>query len=264
MYFLDNSALQGIATAELLRAAANAPLCVPEILFYELLTTAEPRRRAMLFRKVSALREHLHFAGSIGHLLRMEDERRRPSRLVADAEGDLPSWPFIQQLQIEEAAIPQPIRNVVEEWTEKLRAEVRGFRQRAISLMTIFPELGTVNPQCAPAAIETLRHRLGGDSEVVREVVWHLQDESQRRAGTGPEWIGYRMTQAQLVWTLESLAAHGTAEGIEQRNNLENTICDIEYATLASQCSLFLTRDEPLTRLFGAMQSGVPVLRDVP
>jgi hypothetical protein len=262
MYLLDNSALDGIPTTDLLRAGSLAPLCVPEVLFYELLTTRDAIRRARLFRKLAALRGALRFTGSIGQLLRVEDRTGRPSRIVQDAEP-LGEWPFMQELQEEGVQIPDRIAPALAEWRQRVQGEVVAFRQRAISLVDMLPELAAISPRTSVEVIRNLQARMGGDSPIVAEVVWELQDDAQRRAGSGPNWLGYRMVQAQLIWTLQRLRDHGRRKGVEQHNNLENTVCDIEYATMASQANCLLTRDDGLARLFQAMGTAGIVKREV-
>ncbi|WP_162348437.1 hypothetical protein [Pseudoxanthomonas gei] len=255
---LDKSGFQSLSLSRLQCIGERSELLIPESLIYELLTTDE-RLKAGLFVKLRGLREVAHFSGSIGHLLRLEVGRGIPSVVGTDAEAALPELLFFGEVPLQD-----PVSQlIVEEWREKIGQEVRGFRARVATMTTIFPELAGLRPTQGAAIVAGIFNQLSGDSDTVREVFAHLADEDQRGAGTGPQWLGYRLVQAELLWVLDNFHKFGDDDAAVAAIDFENTVVDKEYAVIGSNADLLLTNDRRLIELFNHMKSGTRAGLDV-
>jgi hypothetical protein len=254
---LDKSRLHGLSTARLLEIAQSAELCLPEVLFYELLTT-HARDRAVQFRKLHALREHLHFTGSVGHLIRVEEQHGRPARIVEDAECAMPTWVFQEALCDAAIPIPDPIAAELRSWQEAVKQRVRMFRQRAVDVPGLFPALRGLKSGQGAEIVADVRAGLIEHSPFVCELLETLSNSRHQAKTTGPAWMAYRMLQAELLWCIDNFHRYGPDDLSEEAlAGFENTACDVEYATVACQADFFLTSDVAMSELFRSMRAGI-------
>jgi hypothetical protein len=236
---------------------------MPEILFYELLT-AERHERARLFRKIGTGENPMHLIAGTGFLFGKELENGRPANPVIDSDLLGIKWVFNEKLQDPEW-IPEDHLQDIDEWRKHIQSRVVNFREKSAFVShAFFPEIADVRGG-QMNRIDPSIQSLTGNSARVKEIFAEIAFDNGHRTpdNFGPEWIGYRMLQSQLIWSLDHMARYGAGVVDAPMPRLENTYCDAEYAALAALSDAFLCSDENAARLFRLMAPDVYCGRDL-
>jgi hypothetical protein len=253
---LDKSALFGLSGARVRALCAEHEVWMPEVLFYELLTTGN-EERALLFAKIGAGENPFHLISNAGYLWGRELASRRPTQPVADSGLQAIRWVFNARLR--EAGF-DPVAQLpdVAAWRAHIQERALGFLERAQAVAAVFfPDLVDLRGGDLPR-VRAIQATLGGDSARVREIYADLAAANDEAVpdGFGPNWMGYRLLQAQLLWALDHIARYGAGPGLTPRE-LENTFCDAEYGAIAAHADCLLTRDRGLADQFRIMAPDV-------
>lgn len=212
----------------------------------------------MLFRKIGTSENPLRLVADGGYLFGRELVLKRPIDVVQDSELNGIRWVFNERLKDPNW---QPEENMADiaEWRADMAGRVERFRERAaFTAHAFFPDLVDVRGGQL-ARVIAVQQELSGDSRLVREIfaVVARANDHEPPEGFGPEWIGYRLLQAQLMWSLDHIARYGSGIVDAPMPRLENTYCDADYATIAAHADVFLSADANAVRLFGLMAPDV-------
>ncbi|MFD0740500.1 hypothetical protein ACFQZQ_14545 [Lysobacter koreensis] len=247
---IDKSALFGLPAQRIDAICREHEVWMPEVLFYELLTT-DPAQRARLFRKIPRRERPFVLVGDGGFLFGRELEYGRPVDVVRDSGMEEVRWIFNERLG-EEDWFPEEYRGALDEWRTAMNASIESFRERAaFTTHAFFPELNNLrNGQID--RIQAIQRELSGNSARVREIYGAVTEANGAAvpADFGPNWIGYRLIQAELMWALEHAARYGTGIVDAPMPRLENYVCDLKYAVVASMADAFICHDVIACRLF--------------
>lgn len=250
---IDKSALRALPTTRIHTLCQQHDIWMPEILFYELLT-CDAQQRAMLFRKICPRENPMRMTGGRGYLFGRELANNRPVHVVDDSELNGVRWVFNPALQ---DPAWDPVGNLqdIAEWRAHIARRVTEFRDRAaFTAHAFFPELSNTQPGELERVADA-QQRLSGESPLVLEIFSKLAEDNGERVpdGFGPHWMGFRLLQAELLWSLDHIARYGAGITDAPMPRLENTYCDIDYAAIAAFADGLLSNDANVLRLFRLM-----------
>lgn len=261
---LDKSALRALPTRRIRTLCAEHEIWMPEILFYELLT-CDDVQRAALFRKINPVENPLKLIAGRGYLFGRELERRRPVDAVGDSELNAVRWIFNIQLQDPDWKPVDNLRDIAD-WRAHVSRRVDAFRERAaFTAHAFFPELSDIHPG-EQQRIHAAQEQLSGDSALVRNIFEQLAIDNSESVPVdfGTAWMGYRLLQGELLWSLDHIARYGAGITETPMPRLENTYCDIDYAVIATFADGLLSNDTDVLRLFRLMAPDLYAGPDVP
>lgn len=250
---IDKSVLRALPLAQFLSLRERHQLLMTEALFYELMT-CDPPQRAQLFRKIGGDENPLGVVPNPGFLWGRELAHGAPIDSASAAELNQFRWIFNPGLSDPNYALPDAVEAELVGWREHRAGEVRAFLKQAATIPEMFPNMQGVGSGASPEMVEEILRSLSGDSIAVREFFTLLAASSGERvpAGFGPDWVGYRSLQAQMIWAVDARWKHG--ENLERAKATENTVCDMEYAVAAAHADGLLSQDKALVRLTQLME----------
>jgi len=235
---IDKSSLFAMSGQVFERLCNEHDVCLPEVFFYELLTTT-PLQRARLFRKVART------------LMEREIAMQRPVDIVIDSALQAIDWIYDERLQ-DEALNPDEYLEPLGLWREDIAERLRRFRGR-VERMVQHGFIGIADVVAGDRRrLNPLTLRLAEDDDSIRRLftdIWRLSRQLEAPANFGPEYVGFSLLRSELLLTLELVATFGAAAAADNPS-LENSYCDSEYAAIASHADAFLTRDRQLAGIF--------------
>lgn len=169
---LDKSALFGLSAARVRDLCAGHDVWMPEVLFYELLTTGN-EERALLFTKIGVGQNPFHLISNAGYLWGRELAAGRSTQPVADSGLEAVRWVFNPRLR---DADFNPVAELpdVRAWQAHIQERALGFLERAQAVAAVFfPELVDLRGGDLPR-VRAVQATLGGDSARVREIYSEL------------------------------------------------------------------------------------------
>lgn len=261
---LDKSALFGLRSERIRALCAEHDVWMPEVLFYELLT-CDAEQRARLFRKLHAMENPLSLIANGGFLFGRELEFGRPTEIIKDSALNGVRWIFNKKLG-DPKWIPTDSLSDISDWHASMAIQVADFRERAsLTAHAFFPDLRDVRGG-ERQRVEPFQRELGGNSDIVRYIYTQLAESNGQTPppDLGPQWMGFTLLQAQLIWGLDHISRYGAGNFDCQVASIENTFCDTEYAAIASHADALLTNDGQLAELFALMAPHVYCGRDLP
>lgn len=233
---------------------------MPEVLFYELMT-CPPVERASLFRKIGAEERPIELVSNPGWLFGREMTLGRKCHPVLDSELNGVRWIFNAGLVQSEFVFPEKVQTDIVQWRARKAEAVASFVERSSAVSGFIPSLKGLKAGARGDIVRSVLNELGGDSAAVREVHSQLAAHAGENIPPefGPDWIGFRLLQAELIWAVDNMSRYGDGVIAVPMKDLENTVCDIEYAVIASKADVLLTRDKRLAANAAIMVPGVAI-----
>jgi hypothetical protein len=246
---IDKSYLQGAATKTVRRLCEEHAVLFTETLFYELLTTDEPKREAC-FAKLPAKDNPVTLIPGAGPLFRYEIEHRRPASPVVDHCIPV-TFRFNPRLTSRTFQHPADEEVALGEWRREVEREVATFHEIATGVTTWCSALMTLSGEVLTAACEDLKQQLCSDTEIVRKVYGSLGLEGFPCASMlDPSWALFRWVQAHLLFSLDYVGRYGIGESPNIPKRVEHDIHDIQYVLFGALCGALATRDSEIAANF--------------
>lgn len=255
---LDKSYLQGTSQGRLRKLSTQFQFLMPDVLFYELITSSEPGR-SRCFKKLPQKANPIPVVKSVGNLLRKELTTLKPAGLPSENLLKV-NYRFNPELRYGSYILPDDVKTAIRESEAELDKDV-SMLMDLIALETLFPAIhtGTTEKrkkykfeceQYIASNIEELSNSLSRfePPEGTTMPPENILDES---------WTLLRWFQVRLLFSLDIFWRRGhinisaLKEGEKER--LEHDVLDMQYLILAILQRAFATRDKKLIEFYNLL-----------
>ena len=247
---LDKSFLDAASLGEVANIWESHLVIMPDVLFYELITTREDSCRRC-FNKIPNIDNPIALLPGIGDLLRYEIEKKEPCTPLAN-RCMKDEFRFNTRLREGSFQFLGEVLEAKEEQMMQTKTETRNFVERCMLVHHFFPEVNGIPYKDFPDAIEAGRIKVATNEEFVREVYSSFlggdisPSDPPKPTEIDAHWAFYRWVQCQL---LSSLRLFGKLQGIMPPNVGASFWTKAEHSMLDSYYVIFGT-------LAGALASG--------
>lgn len=257
---LDKNFLQGSSAKRIRELSASHRLLMPDVLFYELLSSSEPGR-SRCFAKLPKVPNPVELIMHVGGLLRLEIDTYQPSGKPSSHCLDI-HYQFNPSLSLPQYNLPPEAKEVLTEQTEELRSDVSSFISGVRHMPTFFPNLLTGSDADRRAAKNEAERVLVTDSEALLEFYAQLQAPPGERPlppveQLTPEWALFRWLQVQMLFALDIYCRYGgQIPDIpigKLYEKIEHDVLDAQYLILGVLEGSFATREKKLQRWWAVL-----------
>jgi len=247
---IDKSFLDAASPDEVAGIWKDHFVIMPDVLFYELITTREDSCRRC-FNKIPNVDNPIALLPGIGDLLRYENEMKEPC-IPLSQRCMTEKFRFNPRLREGSYQFLGEVLEAKEEQTKETKADTKRFVERCMLIHHFFPEINGIPYRDFPDAIEAGRIKVANDEAFVRSVyssflgAENSPPDPPKPTEINVNWAFFRWVQCQL---LSSLRLFGKLQGIMPPNAGNSFWTKAEHSMLDTYYVIFGT-------LAGGLASG--------
>lgn len=226
---IDKSWVQGANVSALTNVAARHRLLMPEVLFYELLTTKD-KEQSGCFGRLSVVQSSISLLCGISDLLRYESEVGKPAVPLRERcishdisfhpEASKSGYPFSDE----------QIRVIEAERAEREGPGLQGTKEMSSVVSGWFPDLKGLPPGSPRERIEPYLKRVARDTQMVRDIYGAIRAPGMPEPSVlDGDWAFFRYMQVRLVGALEYIRRFGDRNKDAMGRKIPNFFLDQEY-----------------------------------
>lgn len=239
---LDKSWVFGAAAEIVSRTAEEHRLLMPEVLLYELLTTARDQQ-IRCFQRLSRVQRSIWLIGGVGELLRHEIDTRTAARPLSELclSKDLAFHPDAGSTGYK--FTDAQLKVIEAEKASREGTDLDGFIDQCVSVggWSALAGLKSVSAGSPKESVASYVNEVANNPECVRAIYGALHDQSRRvRDYTmpppeiiGSDWALFRWTQVKLLGAIEFVRRYGTGKSDSPPAKLPNFYLDQAYLITA-------------------------------
>ena len=258
---IDKNFLQGSKAIEIQRLMETHELLMPDVLFYELITSSEPGR-SRSFAKLPNVDNPVALCKHLGGLLKHEIEHHRPCGKPSDNLEDL-RFRFNEALANPGYQLPPYALEAVHEEDEQLRSDVSALLQLVESVPDIFPDLLKGSDAQREQERTEVEAAIANDTKGILEFYASLASAQDAPPLPPPyaideNWALFRWVQVRLLFVVDIYCRYGgkvpqdPAGRIYEK--LEHDLHDAHYLILGVLEGALATREKKLQRWFALLR----------
>lgn len=255
---LDKSFLDAASQEDIAGAWKNHFIIMPDVLFYELITTRETSRERC-FKKLPQSVNPLALLPGISPLLQHEIQTKTPC--IPLSQHCMPEkFQFNVRLGAGTFEFVGGALEERENQIQKTADDTRNFVDRCLVVHHFFPEVNGIPYKDFPKAIETARKKVASDRDFVREVyAFFLEDEDSPSGMPTPaqidvQWATFRWVQCQLLAALRLFLRYQGAMPPNRSEsfwiNAEHTMLDTYYVIFGTLTGALASADREVIEDF--------------
>lgn len=251
---LDKNFIQGAKRDEVIGVCAEGFALMPDVLFYEMLTSPEPAR-SRCFAKFPG-ENPVAVVPSVGELLARE-RRTHEACGMPSSHPKLDRWKFNDKLAAGTYHAPPEVREALREEEERLRGELDTLAEMINMAPDLFPDVFAegADRELERGKVEQL---LANEHAAIVDFYSRLEPPDDTVAAPPAErltsdWMHFRWLQVKLWAALDLRLRLGRIEGEldeGRRHRLENYLHDMQYLMLALLEGGLASEDEWMRRAF--------------
>jgi len=255
---LDKSFLHAVSSHEISEISRNYFVIMPDVLFYELITTREDSRRRC-FNNIPDLENPVALLPGIGELLRYEINMKRPCIPLSERclKG---KYRFNTRLR---DGTFQFFGEVSEE-TVRLTAETENYTRDFIEICMIvdqfFPEIKGIPFKKFPCAIQAAKNKIACNPDFIRSIYQSfIEHENSSSDWPTPsqidgDWAFFRRVQCQLLAALRLFLRYQgripNDAGVPFWTNAEHYLHDFYYLIFGTLTGALASNDREVIEDF--------------
>jgi len=254
---LDKSYLDAATPEQILALHGKHRLLMPDVLFYELITTNEASMRNC-FNKFPETSNPVSLIPNVGTLLRYELTTRKPCTPLYD-QRERAAFCFNSELRTGafEFTEAQSEERTNQEAIIKQKAEE--FFKLAMMVATFFPQINGIPYADLPAQISGAKKTVAIDITAVRAIYAKLAEAEEGLNSVSsdtlnPNWALFRWIQVRCLYSLDLIFRY---YGCLPSNpttrfwtKIEHDMLDSEYVILASLSGAFACNENRMIEFF--------------
>lgn len=243
---LDKCYLHAVSTEKTLTLCQENNLLMPEILFYELLTTT-PKKRATCFCKLPDIENPVILIPNVGTLLRYEVENQIPCKPVTKVAINISDEfriNFNRDLRNKNYTLSIKEAKKVKRWNEKITNDVEEFRQSSAIAHHWFPSLEKYKPGQDATIIEDAESHIANDKELIKRIYNEIrQSHFPISDMINSQWTLFRWLQINLLAAVDYIRRFGPNNTSAKIESIENDFHDIQYCITGVQVGALASLD---------------------
>jgi len=226
---------------------------MPEILFYELLTTT-PKKRAACFCKLPDIENPVILIPNVGTLLRYEVENQIPCNPVTKVAINISDEfrvNFNKDLRNKNYTLSLKDTEKVERWNEKITNEVEDFRQSSAIVYHWFPSLAQYHPGQDSTIIEDAESYIANDEKLIKGIYKEIrQSHFPISDMISSKWTLFRWLQINLLAAVDYIRRFGPNNTSAKIKSIENDFHDVQYCITGVQVGALASLDRRVKNIF--------------
>ncbi len=240
---VDKSYLHGSTKNEISQLCYEHDVIVPQVLFYELLTTTPDSRKKCVSKLPEEYGAYDMIPG-VGEYLSLEAGRQEAATPVVAHK--MPNEPRINPLWANDDFHVSADQEIARsEWIRVTREGVKLFHDIAKRVPQWFPILSSVSDDierkdaCNKIKIEACK-----EPQNVRDFYEGLEIKGYPPASIiSPSWIVFQHTKMNLLYSIDHFARHGFSISKEPPKRVEQEVHDLEYVIFGALCGALASDD---------------------
>lgn len=255
---LDKSFLDAASHDEIAEIWENYFVIMPDVLFYELITTREDSCRRC-FNKIPDTVNPIALLPGIGDLLRYEIENKKASTPLS-SRCMTETFRFNTRLREGTFQFVGDVLEAKEEQIEETKADTADFVERFLLVHHFFPEVNGIPYKEFPDAIEAGRTKVAQNEGFVREVYASLiggefsPPDPPSPAEIDKHWAFFRWVQCKLLSSLRLFKKHQgrmpTDAGTTFWTKAEHSMLDTYYVIFGTLTGAIASGDQEVIEDF--------------
>jgi len=253
---LDKCFLQGASPDTLEQLSETYLLLMPDVLFYELISSVEPSR-SRCFNKFPNSENPIPVTQHIGALLRQELETHKPCGLPSENLVDI-NYRFNPGLATGEYKLTNTDIETCKGIEEELDNDISKLLTRVHSLEDLFPDFHNKLRHGQKAYAEELMIAVAEDTTGIATFLSKLELPNGKsmpsKESLNPSWAIFRWFQVQLLFAIDIALRYGIQEEFDLtpslRTKLEHDVLDSHYVIQGVLENSFATNEKKLKQFF--------------
>ena len=247
---IDKNYLQASKKEEIHQLVSEHDVIVPQVLFFELLTTSHDSLKHCVSKLPEAHGAYAMIPG-IGKYVSLEAERKTAATPILDCK--FPNEPRINyrwpndgfQISADQSATRS-------EWIKIKEQEVKLFHSLAMRVPEWFPKLDKMSDSSLRRReCDDIKIELCSNPQNVRDFYDSLKIEGYPPGSLiSPSWAIFRHTQINILYCLDHFARHGRSISEDPPKSVENEVHDLEYVIFGALCGALVSDDQAMQRNF--------------
>ena len=255
---VDKSFLDAASREEISEICERYHVMMPDILFFELITTREESRRRC-FAKLPDADDPMSLLQGIGELLRYEIATKQPCvplsekclRLIYRFNPHLRDGTF----RFAGEALEERDRQKAQ-----IEKDTQNFVERFLAVDQFFPEVEDIEPKRLSGTIETARRRAASDADFIKTIYESfVREQNPDRGWPSPEgisenWAFFRWVQCQLLAALRLFQSYQGSLPLNPGNKFwtraEHSMIDTYYLIFAALGGALASADNEMIEDF--------------
>jgi hypothetical protein len=247
---IDKSWVHGGNVGVLASVSAESDLLMPEVLFYELLTTRRDEQ-ILCFARLSKFHSSIRLLCGIPDLLRYESESGKPAtplkdRCIANSISFHPTAGTTGYSFSEEQ-----IKVIEAERAQREGAELQELQRMSSVVSGWFPALRGLPASSQRERIEPYLQRVASDHDMVRDIFGTIRAPGMPEpAALDERWAFFRYMQVRLVGALEYIRRYGDRNEAASSKKIPNFFLDQDYLIPALLADGLASRDTEMQEFY--------------
>lgn len=233
---LDKSYLDAASPKAIGRLCDSHTVLMPDVLFYELMTTRDESRRKC-FNKLPGKPNPVTLIPNVGFLMRFERENRVPCVPLSEHRLDI-TYVFNRKLGEGNFVFEGEVLDTLKAQIQAVEVGTKEFIERSMMVHQFFPELNGISCRDFLVVIETARRKIASNADFVREIYASLIVNEAPPDSLDPglldeRWAWFRWVQCHILSGLRIFAEYQGRIPKDAGTNFwiraEHSMHDVEY-----------------------------------
>jgi hypothetical protein len=238
---IDKSYLDAANRDQINSLYTKHSLLMPEVLFYELMTTREESMKRC-FSKFPARTNPVELIPNIGTLLRYELDTRQACTPIYERRLNI-TFEFNSLLRDGTFSFTEEQRKAKEEEEKIVKEKTQEFFELAMMVWEFLPHLNGIPCSTFPKAVKSAKQELASNEDKVRQIYRQLMEYRNTTnaiddSAINHDWAHFRWLQIRLIYSLDLLLSYKgkLPESASPKfwRRMEHDMLDAEYITLAA------------------------------
>lgn len=253
---IDKCFLQGTSAREIQELSGQFQLLMPDVLFYELISSSEPGR-SRCFKKLPQRSNPIPIAKHVGALLQKELATHAAAGLPSDNVEEF-DYRFNPALSTGSYRFSEDDVRASREIEEELRSDILSLVEKAQMVPTMFPVIDSGGGEERRRHKTEIEEFVASDTKELRRFLSSLQLPGNipmpNKNSLGPSWALFRWLQVHLLFSIDVHMRYGAIDfqslTPKQLVKLEHDVLDAHYLILGVMQHAFATKENKLIRFF--------------
>jgi len=253
---LDKCFLQGASPETLKKLSNRFQLLMPDVLFYELISSIEPHR-SRCFSKFPKSGNPIPVTEHVGALLRKEIETHEPCGLPSENLVDI-NYRFNPSLASGNYEFTENDIEAQKEIEEELNNDISNLINRSNSLGELFPDfhnkLRKEQKAYAQEVMGAVATDISGITTFLSKLEYPDGNVMPSEEWLNPSWAIFRWFQVQLLFAIDIASRYGILDEAhltsKLRIKLEHDVLDSHYLIQGLLEKSFATKEKKLKGFF--------------
>jgi hypothetical protein len=258
---IDKSFLDAASPKEVSKIWKTYFVIMPDILFFELITTREDSRKHC-FNKLPDIDSPVALLPGIGELLRYEIDTKR-SCIPLSERCLKEKYRFNTRLRDGTFQFMGEVLEERDRLTTEVKDDARNFAKRCMTVHQFFPGITGIAYRELPRAVEVARRRVVCDIDFIKRIYESfLRDQNPHSRWPSPSqiegnWAFFRWVQCQLIASLRLFSTYQARippnPGIRFWTNIEHCMLDTYYLIFGALGGVLASADRAVMEDFSLL-----------